>query len=88
MQCHTRMIVNEQSASLGIARQCDQQRISAEKDKESSGHVDVWSWWSVETPVAMGTANVSSLRLVLEAGLSLFGIQKPLDFLEIVINRP
>lgn len=82
------MIVNEQSASLGIARQCDQQRISAEKDKESSGHVDVRSWWSVETPVAMGTAHVSSFRLVLEAGLALFGIKKPLDFLEIVINRP
>lgn len=50
--------------------------------------MDVRSWWSVETPVAMGTAHVSSFRLVLEAGLALFGIKKPLDFLEIVINRP
>lgn len=73
---------------MGIARQCDQQRISAEKDKDSSGHVDVWSWWSTKTPMAMKTAHVSSFCLVLEAGLALFGVKKPLDFLEIVINRP
>lgn len=73
---------------MGISRQCDQQRISAEKDKDSSGHVDVRSWWSIETPVPMETTHVSFLFLVCEAGLALFGIKKPLDFLEIVINRP
>lgn len=33
-------------------------------------------------------AHVSFFCLVLEAGLALFGVKKPLDFLEIVINRP
>ena len=33
-------------------------------------------------------AHVSSSCLVLEAGLALFGVKKPLGFLEIVINRP